>query len=78
MLLQSVYTGMEYTHSFHENLRIPEEEEEAEKGGQELKAGGVSDNGLCSSFEAEPSDRPRKTLRLSSSCSSLDINRWVF
>jgi hypothetical protein len=61
---------MEYRHSFHESLPLPAELEENAVGMEET-AGGV----LGSSFEVEPSDRPRKTLRLSSSCSSLVVYR---
>jgi hypothetical protein len=63
---------MEYRHSFHESLPLPADLEENAVGMEETAAaGGV----LGSSFEVEPSDRPRKTLRLSSSCSSLVVYR---
>jgi hypothetical protein len=61
---------MEYRHSFHESLPLPADLEENAVGMEET-ASGV----LGSSFEVEPSDRPRKTLRLSSSCSSLVVYR---
>jgi hypothetical protein len=62
---------MEYRHSFHESLPLPADLEENAVGMEETAAGGV----LGTSFEVEPSDRPRKTLRLSSSCSSLVVYR---
>ena len=77
---------MEYRHSHCENLLLPAKDEEEEEEdlaaadtpailGSNLEDAAATPGILGSSFEAEPSDRPRKTLRLSSSCSSLDIYR---
>lgn len=58
---------MEYRHSHQEILLLPDKEEKEEES-----ESSTTTTIIGSSFEVDPSDRPCKTLRLSSSCSSLD------